>query len=115
MDLIPVSYYYCCLSVAVTTERVEWYQKVALAGADMSKVDSPFEDQSTPAKGLAKIFKKFGISSTTKPSGTAQEYALATGRTMVYYDPNSDKYFTNDGDAVEYDPVMMTRQVRRRH
>jgi len=106
--------YYCFLAKAIEAEEVEVWRAAATSGNfNMKKWPDPRRGKGHQNKTLSPILARFGVGHTSqlKPTGTAEAYATATGRLVVYYDPVQDVYLDEDGIQVEYDPETMARQL----
>jgi len=65
---------------------------------------------SSPDKGgtstnpIAKMFQMVEEKSDSVVKGSAEEFAIHTGKTLIYIDLTTRKYYTSDGQLTQYDP-----------
>lgn len=107
--------YYCFLALSIEAEETLIWQRAAVSGNfDMKKWPHPKDNRAPQTASIAPVLGKIGgihSASQLKPTGSAETYAQATGRLLVFYDPKVDKYFTEEGEEVDYDETRMVRML----
>lgn len=105
--------YYCMLALSLDSDELARYEWWVNSQQDPKKFkwSSPDKAGTQKAGGvmqnLLNLAGKFG---KNIPKGSAHEYAKATGKTVIYIDLKTRKYYTEDMQETTYDPKQDKEQ-----